>query len=224
MFKTIEVQNVYHIGTLDETKRSSLNYEGKGLSVSLHPKEWRIICRGKIEGQPFLLSNNECKLAVFNLTNELLSTLQHFGIMNQLVTSEQIISYTYYDDEAQSDFIEYFATVEEFRDSYDDDEDFEISDVIVPTNKLINAMKPVNVSDINPFESLFNLYIQDKFEDYDGIWFNRPINVLCYQAPAGLIFDHKKTNWHIQQVEEHNLPELSNIYEKNELDLSAYLQ
>lgn len=152
MFKTIEVQNVYHIGTLDETKRSSLNYEGKGLSVSLHPKEWRIICRGKIEGQPFLLSNNECKLAVFNLTNELLSTLQHFGIMNQLVTSEQIISYTYYDDEAQSDFIEYFATVEEFRDSYDDDEDFEISDVIVPTNKLINAMKPVNVSDINPFK------------------------------------------------------------------------
>ncbi len=224
MFKTIQVQDVYHIGTLMKSQRSSLNYEGKGLSVSVHPKEWRIICRGKIEGNPFLLSNTDCKLAVFNKSDALLSTLQHFGMINGLITVEQQFSYTYYDDEAKSHFIECFKTVESLQAEHDDDDiDFEMVDVVVPTEKLIKAMTPVKVSDVNPFEELFNIYIQERFEDYDGIWFNRPLDVLCYQAPAGLIFDHKKENWLIQQVEEHTLPELSNIYEKHEFDLNPYL-
>lgn len=222
MFKTIQVKELFHIGTMKESERTSLNYEGKGLSVSLHPREWQIICRGKMNGNPFKLSNENSLFAVYEYSDFLFSTLRHFGIQNGYVTEEQKILYRYFDDECQEHFVEYFNSVEDFKEEYEGEE-YETEDTLIATEKMKDSMKPVSCPQINPLEELFNLYIQEKFEEYDGVWFNRPIDVICYQAPAGLIFDHKKENWLVEQVEEHSLPDLKNIYEKRTFDINQYL-
>lgn len=222
MFQTIQIQEVFHIGTLDESKRTSLNYEGKGLSISLHPKEWQIICRGKISGKPFSLINPNSKFAVFNKNDDLLETLAYFGLINNYVTEVKKISFTYYDDEAECEFIEYFNSVEDFEDSWGD-EKFKIIDILSPTNTLRELMSPVSVSDEDPYVELFNLYIQKHFDDYDGLWFNRPLDVLSYQAPAGLIFDHKKDNWEMNSVSDSMMPPLTEYRHKIAFNISQFL-
>jgi len=38
-----KLNKVYHVGTMDITKKSFDSYEGSGLSISLHPEEWKKI-------------------------------------------------------------------------------------------------------------------------------------------------------------------------------------
>lgn len=208
LFKTLSIKKVYHIGTMDISKRSSFNFEGKGLSVSVTPREWLNICKGNISGNNNLLFNPNARFALYNLTNELKEELISYGLNQKFIKEKNIYSYSYYDDEMEMECIEYSESVESLIDEFEDKDGIVKQNIFIATDKMKKQMLPIKFEEKEPFTELFTLFIQAKFPIYDGIWINSDIDVLKYQAPAGTIFDHKLENWKTEIVSDSFLPDL----------------
>ena len=108
--QTLNIKNLYHIGTLNIDDRTSHNFEGKGLSVSVNPREWYQIARGQISGKPFLFSKETSKIALME-DSKIISILEKWAIENKLATTKEVYSYTYFDDDVGRELVSYFASV-----------------------------------------------------------------------------------------------------------------
>tara|TARA_Y100001960_G_scaffold334053_1_gene444237 strand:+ start:15348 stop:16016 length:669 start_codon:yes stop_codon:yes gene_type:complete len=210
LFKTLSIKKVFHVGTMNPKLRSSFNIEqAKGLSISTNPREWIRIGKGQIAGEFNSLFNPNARFALYNKSKELINTLSEYALDKGLVMKKQKAAVRYYDDEIEEEIIEYFESMSDAFDNFDEDADIENVEVLIPTNKLHKLMQPIRVDEVNPFRALFSLYVSEKYSDYDGVWHNpQEICVLKYQAPAGSIFDHKLKDWTQHIIEESELPDL----------------
>ena len=52
------LDQVMHVGDLSPLSKRTNSYEGAGLSVSLHPDEWRAIARGHVTGATWVLEKS----------------------------------------------------------------------------------------------------------------------------------------------------------------------
>lgn len=208
LFKTLSIKKVYHIGTMDASKRSSFNVEGKGLSVSVTPREWLKICKGCISGNNNLLFNPNSRFALYNLTEELKKELILYGLNKGYIKEKNIYFYSYYDDEMEMESIEYSDSIESLVDEFEDENGIVKQNIFIATDKMKKRMLPIKFEEKNPFTEIFTLFVQAKFPIYDGVWINSDIDVLRYQAPAGTIFDHKIKNWKKEIVPDSFFPDI----------------
>lgn len=210
MFKTLSIKKVFHIGSMEEGNRRSHNFEGKGLSVSITPREWLRICRGNISGQSNQLFNPNARFALFFLNEELERELILFGLKNNYIKEQNVYVYNYYDDEMEEELQSIFISKEDALEELEEDEleNLELIKKYKSSSLLKKTLSPVDINEYNPFRNIFSLYIQEKHKNIDGIWYNSDIDVLRYQAPSGLIFDHKIECWTRKKIEDNQLPDL----------------
>lgn len=198
--EVLNLSQVSHVGTFNQAHKKSYSYEGDGLSVSLHPDEWRRIAR--IGGETHLLTKDGAQFADFHSMD--LDSLDVWGVENQLIEQATFFRITYFDDEMGSDVYTDYVDPVEAQEELDCMEDPALSVEEVkgynPTAKMHSEMG-VNTDHSEYQKHLFGLYIQQNFPELDGVWFADTLDVLAYSAPAGMIFTNKLTQWKIHKKE-----------------------
>jgi hypothetical protein len=191
------LKKVYHVGEMDKSKKADLSYEGSGLSVSLHPKEWSKIAR--LGGEVHTLTKDNGTFVDFHkLKENQKQGIIEWGFQNELVTESDVYRYTFYDDDDEECYMDFDSFEQAMYEADDDEESITVIEGgIKATEKLIRLSEQKSIGLSETFSHLATVYIE-KETDYDGVWWNDVLDVHNYSAPRGVIFIHKIKLWNIQ--------------------------
>jgi len=207
-----DLGDLYHVGTMDISKKRNFSMEGDGLSVSICPDEWCRITEGHTHGDYFLLSKPDMKLLdYYALTDDEKDMIQTWAIENGYAVKGTVYqSIQGYDEEGY----EYFSVY----DNYDTalmEADFEEDQVrkmegLLPTQKF-QDQSLVQIELINFPDLIAELYAE-KVLDYDGVYWNEVLDVASYSAPRGVIFNSKLPTFAVtnttQEIETPRIPDV----------------
>lgn len=208
---TLKLNHLFHIGTLNIKDRSSYHAEGNGLSVSYTPHEWNKIARGHLKGDLYEISKESPLFALFDSENN--KALAEWAIEKGYVTQAISISYSYYDDEMEETYIDLFESFEKAKESVCESE----WDTLVEkpylntTSKLRKLFGDVRVPTADPYYQLFGLYIEENHPEIDGVWFNFKFDPMRLSAPAGLLFNHKVSEWTFKAIKDSDVARIEEL-------------
>jgi len=193
---TLAFPTLYHVGSLDPKHKRRDSYEGAGLSVSIHPAEWRQIARGLVAGQTWALTKAKNKfIAATRLSKTQKAMIAQWAVTNGWAESSTIYRLSWFDDEMDDTMYSDFTTREEAeREAYDpEDADIkEIPGTLIATDALRhrtnNDAAPVTVPDL-----ILTVYAEEL--GYDGVWWDDRLDVRNYSAPRGVIVPSKIKTW-----------------------------
>ncbi|WP_210499403.1 hypothetical protein [Vibrio crassostreae] len=195
--KTVQKSTVWHIGTLNSALRNLGGYEGRGLSVSECPEDWRRIC--KLGGYPLHeLSNKQGRFADFYSMD--LEKLHSWAVDQELAQEVEIFRVMSICGETEEEYFFEFESYEKALGELEGNGEEELADELITKAKTFKATNKMNdlfgheVSLGLTSEYLFNLFVAEKHPECDGIWYEHE-NDGYYSAPAGIIFDHKLSAW-----------------------------
>lgn len=208
--ETLNIKNVFHVGTLDIKNRSSYSAEGEGLSVSVTPHEWCKIARGHLGSQFYSVHNENASFALFD--EQHIPMLIDWAISKKYITSSEIVVYPYYDDEYETHCEDAFSSFESAQNEVDESEwdCLKAKTIYKPTDYFRALFKTIDVKN-DPFHEIFAQYLIEYRPDVCGIWFNSILDPMRLTAPAGLIFDHKVKHWNITAIEESDAPIIEEV-------------
>lgn len=202
----IKLNQVYHVGSMDRTQKTQDSYEGNGLSVSLHPDEWRQIGRGMVGGETWILEkDNGAFLDAHSLTQNHWKEIASWAISQGYVEETTIYRFRYYDDEMEdvvySDFTnredaEYES--EEYDDTVEDNDGKiypkieEIKGELRGSEKLRQRIK-VNFKQLDK-SFLLPVFVEDR-TSLDGVWWEDDLDPIRYSAPRGVIVPSRLSSW-----------------------------
>ena len=192
ILKTISKNSVFHVGTMDVSKKNNRNYEGIGLSVSECPEDWKRIC--KLGGlATWNLAKQTSKYADFYSCDK--AELLNWGIENKFITIHQGVEINAYDEDDKIIGKQVFLSKKEFLKEYDE-EDLSQShqvEISIATQLLCAELPNFEFDHIEPLEMLFFVFVERQ-QSFDGIWYDHK-NDGYYSAPCGIIFDSKLPHW-----------------------------
>jgi TM2 domain-containing membrane protein YozV len=205
--------NLYHVGTMDKSKRKKFSHEGRGLSVSTVPNDWRIINRGMTTGDTYLLvKKTNIFVDVHAIDNNTWELLYNRGVDNGYLKQQTTYSYTYYDDDldeemhktfnSEGEVLEELLSMGQYEtlDDAIENEAIEINKGgYVATDKLITINEGNN--DIKLIVSVYAI----EETNVDGLFWFDELDVGKYSAPRGVIFDHMLSGWEIEKQDDTNL-------------------
>ena len=199
---------LYHVGTMDISKKSNSSYEGNGLSVSMCPSAWESIA--EIGGSDiWKISKDNVKLLDYHkLSKKTYDDIIEWGVLNGYlkevfgrygctVFSEDMgrdincLCDNLNDALSEVGLEDLYFTYEDYLDSEDGYED-----MIYPVRSFKATDKLISESLITPDEGLcsteqnFLLYVE-KYTDYDGVYWNENLDPIGLTAPRGVIFNSK---------------------------------
>ena len=195
-FDPVRIGSLYHVGTMDISKKSRTSFEGNGLSVSNCPDVWRRITEGFTHGDCFQLSKPDLKLLdYYALTKEEIETIQNWAVEHGYVEPGQVYKSIVWDEEGNELYSLY--------DSYDkalEESDFEEDRVkavagLLPMKKL-TEQSLVKVELLNVQDIITSLYAE-RVLDYDGIYWDEFLDEAAYSAPRGVIFNSKLPSFNV---------------------------
>jgi hypothetical protein len=190
---------------------NSTSLEGAGLSVSLHPEEWRQIA--KLGGNPTwslrMAGGMDAEfLDVHSLSDQHWVAVMDWACRHGFATKTQVIRVGWYDSEVD-DFCAFTyptsdpAKVAEAKAEYealkefDDDATYEVVDGFEATQALNErigfAVESSLVSDM-----ALTLYVESVLATSDGIqglWWSDELDVHAYSAPRGVISLNALDQW-----------------------------
>ena len=218
--KTIILERVVHVGTMDISRKNGGSLEGTGLSISLCPSAWQRITR--TEGKPHLLekAGGGTFLLATSLTQEDKEAIADWGIENGYV--EKVVSYvkTYYDDEYEEEFEIVYDTREEAERDLDEGETIEErADALQATDKMVEV-----IGEKPPIALVFDLLttIYAEQNGYDGVYWKELLDVSRLSAPRGVIANSKLKEWSVKVLEKEDhffeLPEDEECYYPDDED------
>ena len=118
---TINISELYHIGSMDITLKSSHSYEGSGLSVSIHPTEWQKIYKMSSDEIYKLSKDNGVFLDYLKLSDNDITQIIEWGINDKLVEKTNIYRFWYIDED--QDMYTDFDDEDRANAEIEDDED-----------------------------------------------------------------------------------------------------
>lgn len=202
LFPSKLISDLYHVGTMDISRKRSFSLEGDGLSVSICPNEWRRITR-QTESGLWLLSKKDVKMLDYHkLSVRSVNNIVKWGIEKGLAAKGVLYDVeSYIDDElCYSTYATYEEAINEtdipFLDEEDDAEEYEEQlnrivkrEGLKATPKLINKVKvDIDASDVETH--LVLLYCEYVLK-IDGVYWDEELDVLNYSAPRGVIFNSR---------------------------------
>ena len=206
IFQTVHpevTENLYHVGTMDISKKSKFSCEGNGLSVSNCPDEWVAITEGFTHGDYFKLSKSDMKLLDFyGLSDGEKKIMQDWAIEHGYVQEGTLYKCISWDEEGfecYSLFDSFEVALEE--SDYEEDRVFPVSG-FRPTEKLIDqSMVKVELLDVPNI--IAELYAEQVL-DYDGVYWDEVLDVSVYSAPRGVIFNSKVSTFDVINITQAN--------------------
>jgi len=201
---------LWHVGTMKAKHKGEGSLEGAGLSVSIHPEEWKDIA--EIGGPTWELTKPGNKFLNFHrLSKPQREQIVQWGIKNGYVTEMSVVwRLEYYDSEADEErYMEYPTKEEaeaELGSGYGDNEK------VVPvksksgkrsisgTDKLKQRTKNPRADDtVVAFDLLVTVYAEDEL-DCDGVWWQDTFDPASLSAPRGVIFASRLPSWKAKKV------------------------
>lgn len=198
----IRLAQLWHIGTMQAQDKGSRgpSYEGRGLSVSLHPDEWEVIAR--LGGLPRwrLERPGAAFLDIHALTNNHRSAVREWAIANRWLEPRQRWEVTRFDNELGERVSTIFSSGpearEEFNDLNDDNEGEPTYREILldcPTPQM-NARVGFTAPDINGFDLACTFLVEDT-TNLDGVWWADRLAPEIHSAPRGVIVPRAIARW-----------------------------
>jgi len=195
---TISLKDLYHVGTMDASKKGDFSYEGNGLSVSTEPNAWRRIARGQVAGDTYTATKQgNSFLDSHKLTPQHNEQIKQWAIQNGFVEQQETVTVSWYDDEMDDTLSQTFnsmADAEAEHGEYIDDYDVDVDKGgIVPTDKLKKATGQRRIEATGVLEYVLPLYAESL--GLDGVWWADELDVSKLSAPRGVIVPGKIDTW-----------------------------
>lgn len=198
---------VYHVG--DPTapvRRVAFSFEGPGLSVSDHPKEWSRIARLGA-GKTHALRRFDKKPGLFAdmlRRGKWRTELEEEAVEAGLLAQETRFAVDYWDGEREEQMTQMFASPEEAEEEGHEGEVYE-RDVLVATALLVREHWSHRFSaplDDTIAPDMAVLYLLSLTGEYDGAWWNEKLAPEILSAPRGVIFESKLAEWNVERGRE----------------------
>ena len=195
---TISLKDLYHVGTMDASKKGDFSYEGNGLSVSTEPDAWRRIARGQVAGDTYTATKQgNSFLDSHKLTPQHNEQIKQWAIQNGFLEQQETVTVSWYDDEMDDTLSQTFnsmADAEAEHGEYIDDYDVDVDKGgIVPTDKLKKATGQRRIEATGVLEYVLPLYAESL--GLDGVWWADELDVSKLSAPRGVIVPGKIDTW-----------------------------
>lgn len=221
IYPTLQIQKIYHVGTLNTNDKNNNSYEGAGLSISNCPSSWRTI-NPFTKGKTFLLKkNNGLFLNRHSLKEEHIEAIYKWGVENDYVKEKLLYQVeTYYDDLQQSYYSNHETYKEALIEADDDPEAITKINGYISTKKL--EEETMNSKSLDPLDLLITVY-SDKVLNLDGVWWNDMLDIYCLSAPRGVIFRDKLSEWNATEVKDYSIIELDYDSPESYNEVDEYL-
>lgn len=193
------IRKVYHVGDMDVTKKSDFSLEGEGLSVSLHPEEWRRIAKLSIKTTYMLVKEDGSFIDFWRLGQEHKDEVYEWGLKEGLVTKGMVFRVTFTNEYGEDEYMEFSDVDEAESEKEDSDGEMTIYETYVPTSELGKRTRQKKVDLVNTFDLLLTVYVSEN-TDYDGVWWSDKLDPMNYSAPRGVIFSHKLKDWKVTSL------------------------
>lgn len=197
-----KLSTVYHVGRLDQPKRSgSFSYEGSGLSVSLHPDAWRRIARGQVSGDTWVLKKAKPKFLLATKTNK--EKAVEWAVKNGWIDEAMRYRVSWFDDEMSDTMSTEFDSFEEAQvEAEDRGVEPEAVKSYVLAKKGIDYWRQAFQSEPdNSMAAEFAILWFAEERGYDGVWWNDKLDPNRLSAPRGVIFQSKLGEWSKQKID-----------------------
>lgn len=199
----------FHVGNM-EVKEKKSSYEGSGLSISIHPNEWRRIAR--LPGNLYSVTKeNPLFLDIHKLSKKKRNEIFQWGLKKGYLTPGEVFLYEY-DDEgypATMEFLSYDEWYSEWGYEAYDEEGLELMKKSLTKEKTFFGTK--ELSELSGWEyelppSLARTFCIIRYAEevleLDGVYWNDILDVNRYSAPRAVIFQSKLEEWTIKLVQE----------------------
>ncbi len=184
---------LYHVGTMDAAQKNAAfeSLEGDGLSVSLHPEEWREIAELGNSPTWVLTKAGNQFLDFHSLDDDQRAQIREWGIAEGWLEPARLWEVSYYDDECEDRRLFVFDNEGEARDEYDgcdpeSEPQLVEKDGAVATSKLSErvAMKRIDPS---LGEELAVVVFAEDVAGLDGVWWEDTYDPSGLSCPRGVI-------------------------------------
>ena len=202
---TVSLKDLYHVGTLDASKKGDFSYEGAGLSVTTEPDAWRRIARGQVAGDTHSVAKaNNNFLDSHKLTSQHNEQIKQWAIDNGFLEQQETVTVSWYDDEMDDTLSQTFnsmADAEAEHGEYMDDYDVDVDKGgVVPTAKLKKATGQSRIEATGVLEYVLPLYAESL--GLDGVWWADELDVNKLSAPRGVIVPGKVDSFKFNRMNE----------------------
>jgi hypothetical protein len=202
----IQKNTVFHVGSMEYSKKSNYSLEGDTLSVSTTPKTWSKLARTNGQNNK-LYRKDSLFVDYYKILEKKKNEIINFGLSFNYLIERDVYLYHYYDDEMDLDLtfqtLEKNELLEEYPDIEDDDISIQKKFVLSAYGKEIFPHFKSNPVDITPIviEYVRNVVLKEN-DNIVGIWWNDHFDPLRFSAPRGAIFNEKLHEFDICKVSE----------------------
>lgn len=224
----IESQEVVHVGELDPTKKQSLSYEGRCLSVSMVPTSWAEIARLGDTG--FILSGRGRFFNALALEPAERVTVLNWATNEGFLQLKEIVRLRTLDSETdQWSYSDYASMSEaEAETDYMDEEDFRLetrfAHIATEKLKLVAGYQTrTMVSSGTSFDLALIEYVSRHF-DVDGVWWDEKLDVAALSAPRGAIFPERVPEFTARPATWEEMAQFESEYLSDGIDLESYMR
>jgi hypothetical protein len=202
---------VYHVGEMDPSLKRTDSHEGRGLSVSLHPSEWRAIGEGLISGPCWSLSKDDGAF----LDAHALGRIRRKRILAWAVEKGYAVScdtwtWTYFDDEREEEMTQTFADRTEAEEERDYAESGSIrkrrGHASTPLLDGITMQSSPSLSNRDVIDLVLPLWAHE-VHGIGAVWWSDTLDPILLSAPRGVIHPDAVEGWKATRME--NDPETS---------------
>lgn len=181
-FNRIQLEEVWHVGSLKLQDRKAKSYEGSGISVSVNPEEWQSIAR--LRGETWTVrADRYLNFAEWHsVTEEDRASLRSWAVTQGWIEEVTAYRVTYFDDEWEQDFTLEFDTFEE---AEVEAEAMEVEVESVTSHRALPAF-PQERGDGDPTELVFVEWVS-RHSALDGVWWDDAFDPQRLSCPRGVI-------------------------------------
>ena len=197
---TITLNKLYHVGSLDASKKRTGSYEGSGLSVSTHPDAWRQIARGHVTGDTYQVSKpNNVFLNAHKLSKQAKEAIAAWAVKAKLIEPVVIYRVSYYDDELESKVYSDYESLEDAKaEAYNPSDIKTIKGGYKSTDKLKSLTNNPRIDPTGILDYVLPIYAEA--QGYDGVWWQDKLDPSRYSAPRGVILPSKVSSWNFTKI------------------------
>jgi len=198
---TLTFDELYHVGSMDPAHKGDSSFEGAGLSVSLHPDEWRRIGRGVVGGDLWRLTKPGNKFVAAHDVDT--GAVMEWAASNGYVTEADTWRVWMDSEEEERDSYFVFDKEEDARRELDDDtpEDYlESVRGFLATDKLRKAVGRLRIDPVMVPDLTLTVFAEEN--GFDGVWWEDDLDVRQLSAPRGVISPRRLGEWTIERIED----------------------
>jgi len=194
---SLDIPRVFHVGSLDVSKKSRNSYEGAGLSVSLHPKDWQKIAR--LSGKTFILSKPGARFVDFRAFMKKNSDIvRQWGVEQGYLINKPTYRYYFtYDETGKRCYFEFETKEEAQGEIGEDDYRIRVNKKGCVATELLCLHSFRDSISLSEVLDLTGILFCEAALDYDGVWWNELYKPELLSCPRGVIFLSKINDWSI---------------------------